>query len=42
MKYFPDESARFEKLLSTLDGKKIAVLGHVRPDADCIGAQLAL
>lgn len=41
-KYFPEESARFSALLERLDGKRVAVLGHVRPDGDCIGAQLAL
>jgi len=41
-KYFEKESARFEALLKKLDGKRVAVLGHVRPDGDCIGAQLAL
>ena len=41
-KYFEKESARFAALLEKLEGKRIAVLGHVRPDGDCIGAQLAL
>ena len=41
-KYFEEESARFAALLEKLDGKRVAVLGHVRPDGDCIGAQLAL
>ena len=41
-KHFAEESARFEALLKKLDGRRIAVLGHVRPDGDCIGAQLAL
>lgn len=40
--YFKEESARFAALLAKLDGKRVAVLGHVRPDGDCIGAQLAL
>ncbi len=40
--FFQKESQQFEKLLRALDGKKIAVLGHVRPDGDCIGAQIAL
>lgn len=41
-KYFEAESARFEALLKKLDGSRVAVIGHVRPDGDCIGAQLAL
>lgn len=41
-KYFEKESARFAALLEKLDGKRVAVLGHVRPDGDCIGAQVAL
>lgn len=41
-KYFEKESARFAALLEKLDGKRVAVLGHVRPDGDCIGGQLAL
>lgn len=40
--YFENESERFLKLLAKLDGKRVAVIGHVRPDGDCIGAQLAL
>ena len=40
--YFKNESGRFAELLKKLDGKRVAVLGHVRPDGDCIGAQLAL
>jgi bifunctional oligoribonuclease and PAP phosphatase NrnA len=30
------------KRLKSLAGKKAVVLGHVRPDGDCIGAQVAL
>ena len=41
-KYFEKESARFAALLEKLEGKRVAVLGHVRPDGDCIGAQLAV
>lgn len=40
--YFEKESERFLNLLAKLDGKRVAVLGHVRPDGDCIGAQVAL
>ncbi|HZP59043.1 MAG TPA: DHH family phosphoesterase [Opitutaceae bacterium] len=41
-KLYPKLSPRFSRLLPALDGKKIAVLGHARPDGDCIGAQVAL
>jgi len=41
-KYFPELSARFAKLLNTLAGKKLAIVGHARPDGDCIGSQIAL
>ena len=41
-KYFEKESARFAALLEKLNGKRVAILGHVRPDGDCIGSQLAL
>lgn len=40
--YFKEESERFSKLLEKLAGKRVAVIGHVRPDGDCIGAQVAL
>ncbi len=40
--YFPEESARFWALLGQLSGAKVAVLGHMRPDGDCIGSQVAL
>jgi phosphoesterase RecJ-like protein len=35
-------SAEFAKLLQKLRGRKIAVIGHARPDGDCIGSQVAL
>ncbi|MGH7943587.1 MAG: DHH family phosphoesterase, partial [Opitutaceae bacterium] len=41
-KFYPALSAEFAKLLASLDAKKIAVIGHARPDGDCIGAQVAL
>lgn len=40
--FFEKESTRFAALLEELNGRRIAVIGHVRPDGDCIGAQLAL
>lgn len=41
-KFYPEISSRFSRLLPALDGQKIAVIGHARPDGDCIGAQVAL
>lgn len=41
-KYFPELSARFAHFLERIRGRKIAVLGHARPDGDCIGSQVAL
>ncbi len=41
-KYFPELFADFARLLATLAGRKIAVVGHARPDGDCIGSQVAL
>ncbi|QYY35338.1 DHH family phosphoesterase [Ruficoccus sp. ZRK36] len=40
--YFPHLSESFLQLLSELRGKPVAVLGHLRPDGDCIGSQVAL
>lgn len=41
-KYFPIESARFAQAVESLKGKKVAVLGHQRPDGDCIGSTVAV
>jgi phosphoesterase RecJ-like protein len=40
--YFPAQSPRFRQLLDALRGRPVAVLGHMRPDGDCIGSQVAL
>ncbi|MEO7414625.1 MAG: bifunctional oligoribonuclease/PAP phosphatase NrnA [Opitutaceae bacterium] len=32
----------FARLLITLRGRRVAVIGHARPDGDCIGSQVAL
>lgn len=39
---FLEESARFAQLLSELKEKPVLVLGHRRPDGDCIGSQVGL
>ncbi len=40
-KYFPELNEGFLQMLESLKGKKIAILGHMRPDGDCIGSQVA-
>lgn len=40
--YFPDHSPTFKAVLRQLSGHPLAVLGHIRPDGDCIGSQVGL
>ena len=40
--FFPELAPGFARLLAALSGRRIAVIGHARPDGDCIGAQSAL
>jgi phosphoesterase RecJ-like protein len=40
--YYPEASAAFANELEKLRGSKVAVLGHLRPDGDCIGSIVAL
>jgi len=40
--FYPAVSDAFARLLDRLAGRKIAVVGHARPDGDCIGSQVAL
>jgi phosphoesterase RecJ-like protein len=42
MKFYPELSDRFARLLASLAGRRVAVVGHARPDGDCIGSQVAL
>ncbi len=35
-------STQFIELINILKGKNVAILGHRRPDGDCIGSQVAL
>lgn len=42
MSFFPDLRVAFDALLADVAGKRIAVVGHARPDGDCIGSQIAL
>ncbi len=41
-KFYPELSAGFARLLASIAGQKVAVIGHARPDGDCIGAQVAV
>jgi len=41
-KFYPALSAGFARLLASIAGRPIAVIGHARPDGDCIGSQVAL
>jgi phosphoesterase RecJ-like protein len=41
-KFYPEESARFAAAIEKLKGHKVAVLGHQRPDGDCIGSTVAV
>ena len=41
-KFYPEESARFAVAIEKLKDQKVAVLGHQRPDGDCIGSTVAL
>ena len=41
-KFFPEQSALFAEAINQLKGKKVAVIGHVRPDGDCIGSIVAV
>lgn len=40
--YFPALAADFQRLLDRLQGRQVAVVGHARPDGDCIGSQVGL
>ena len=41
-KFFPELSEGFQRLLGAVEGRSVAVVGHARPDGDCIGSQVAL
>ncbi len=40
--FYPEFSPRFARFLAQLQGRRVAVVGHARPDGDCIGSQVAL
>jgi len=41
-KFYPEQSPAFAAAIEALSGKKVAVLGHQRPDGDCIGSIVAV
>jgi len=41
-KFYPKFSDAFAALLAAVNGRTVAVVGHSRPDGDCIGSQVAL
>lgn len=41
-KFYPQLADDFARVLAALEGRKVAVCGHARPDGDCIGSQIAL
>ncbi|MDQ8184161.1 DHH family phosphoesterase [Pelagicoccus sp. SDUM812002] len=42
MSYYPQLAERFSELFASIANDRVLVLGHARPDGDCIGSQLAL
>ncbi|MEN9814864.1 MAG: hypothetical protein RLZZ412_846, partial [Verrucomicrobiota bacterium] len=38
----PEAGPALRLLIAELTGRPVAVLGHMRPDGDCIGSQVAL
>jgi phosphoesterase RecJ-like protein len=42
MSFYPELSPRFAAALDELKGRAVAVVGHARPDGDCIGSQVAV
>ena len=42
MAFFPELSGAFDAFLKDAAGKPCVIVGHARPDGDCIGSQVAL
>lgn len=40
--FYPELASRFAAFLERLRGRPVAVVGHARPDGDCIGSQVAM
>ena len=41
-KFFPKFEGAFSEFAESVKGGKFAVVGHMRPDGDCIGSQVAM
>lgn len=41
-KFFPESGGAFADFLKSVQGRKFAVAGHMRPDGDCIGSQVGM
>lgn len=41
-KFYPQLADAFAAMLGAIAGRPVAVIGHARPDGDCIGSQVAL
>jgi phosphoesterase RecJ-like protein len=41
-RFFPELASNFAQVVPRLDGRRVVVIGHARPDGDCIGSQVAL
>ncbi len=41
-KFFPNSDLKFAEFLKSVKGGKFAVVGHMRPDGDCIGSQVTM
>ncbi len=39
--FYPQFKPAFLEMLEALEGRKMVVLGHLRPDGDCVGSQVA-
>ncbi len=39
--FYPQFNQEFRQMLATMEDKKVVVLGHLRPDGDCVGSQIA-
>lgn len=40
--YFPELSDAFREFAASVDGQSICVIGHARPDGDCVGSQIGI
>ncbi len=41
-RFFPALARRFAQAIARLEGRRVVVIGHARPDGDCIGSQVAV